>query len=227
MSETTRIIKLYNLLRAGQAYSIEHLQEALGISRAQIYRDLKVLREQLNIPIIKDGVGEKYRLDLDPNRIGPINEIPGLWLDKNESYALLTLLNIFRDIDPGFLATYLSPLRYVLKRAILSSETGGIMRGFDRKFSAELPSVAIPDRSEFPAISEALIEDKRLSLEIESSAGESISGEYSPQRIVITTEGWMLDLFCHKTEKLERVNLKTIKSAKVLNIEATQISFPE
>lgn len=61
MDRTERFYKIDQMLQAGLSVSFARLQEALGISRAQVKRDLAYMRERLNAPIEYGRDSNGYR----------------------------------------------------------------------------------------------------------------------------------------------------------------------
>lgn len=61
-----RLIRLANiLLKGGRPVSRKELQEGLEVARATLTRDLTVLRDQLNMPIVYDAMEDGYYLARD------------------------------------------------------------------------------------------------------------------------------------------------------------------
>ncbi len=57
MDRTERFYKIDQLLQDGRSVAFVKLQEALGISRAQLKRDLAYMRDRFNAPIDSAAAG--------------------------------------------------------------------------------------------------------------------------------------------------------------------------
>ena len=108
MDRTERFYKIDQLLQGGLSVSFAKLQEALGISRSQVKRDLAYMRERLNAPI-------EYNRDLNGYRFGkplagPRYGLPGLWFSAAEIHALLSMQHLLENLQPGLLTPHVKPL---------------------------------------------------------------------------------------------------------------------
>ena len=218
MGEQLRLIELRRLLEALQPVSAERLMHELEVSRATLMRGIADLRDRLNVPIAYDRERNGYRLD-NPPSYGPRYEMPGLWLRVEEVYGLLTLLNVLFEIDPGLLQPYVSPLRGLLKQILHKEEFP--LKAFNRKIAIELGNVPKPKKRVYSVVSAALMKEKRLQLTIDQG-GQDDRAEYSPQRFVLRPDGWHLDAILHPAQRLTRIAMTTIKTARVLDQSALQ-----
>lgn len=141
MSQAERISRIHFLLRAKGVVSLEELKETFEVSRATLMRDIELMRDRLGAPVIYDAKENGYRYDAA--RFGErVDELPGLWLSAKEGYAFLTLFNVLRAIDPGFLMYFLDPMRRTLKRLLTSHDF--TMWRLDEKVVIDLPNFSRP-----------------------------------------------------------------------------------
>ena len=61
MDRTERFYKIDQMLLSGRSVAFARLMESLGVSRAQLRRDLQYMRERLNAPIEYDREANGYR----------------------------------------------------------------------------------------------------------------------------------------------------------------------
>ena len=108
MDRTERFYKIDQLLQGGLSVSFAKLMEALGVSRAQLKRDLAYLRERLHAPIEYDRDSNGYRFGRP--LAGPRYALPGLWFSAAEIHALLTMQHLLENLQPGLLAPHVKPL---------------------------------------------------------------------------------------------------------------------
>src|SRR3954463_3655369 len=118
MERLERFYKIDQLLKDRKLVSFSALETALGISRATLKRDLVYMRDRFNAPIQYDRDSNGYRFGKP--RSGPRYELPGLWFNASEVLALLTMLRLLGEVQPGMLEGETRTLRERL-RAILGT----------------------------------------------------------------------------------------------------------
>ena len=79
MDRTERFYKIDQLLKDGKVVSFARFQDALGVSRATVKRDLLYMRDRFNAPIEFDRAANGYRFGKPC--AGPRYELPGLWFN--------------------------------------------------------------------------------------------------------------------------------------------------
>lgn len=211
-SSEVRLARLVQLLRPDKRVSCRKLQDELEVSRATLMRDIARLRDQLNMPIAYDREANGYFIASTDTQHGPRYEIPGLWISANQASAILVLLNVCLAIDPGVLSQ-LRPLRSLFKQIVgLPTDP---MPPIEDKLSFELGEFRGAHRSTFEALSRALYQEKRI--ELRTADNQNIGGRFSPQRFVLTTHGWVLDAYSHRTHSTVRIPLVEIGSVKVID----------
>jgi predicted DNA-binding transcriptional regulator YafY len=89
MSQTERLYKIDQMLNDRKVVSFQHLQEALGVSRATLKRDLEYMRSRLNAPIewSREAGGYRFAQASEP-QAGHAYALPGLWFNEQEIHAL-------------------------------------------------------------------------------------------------------------------------------------------
>ena len=104
MHQNERTSKLLRILMSeGRGVTVDELAATLEVSDVTVKRDLRVLRDRFAAPL-KWEAGRGYFLDDSGGGIGPFM-LPGVWLESEEIYALLTLYNIVSDLGLNGLAT--------------------------------------------------------------------------------------------------------------------------
>jgi len=221
MSELARIVRCYNLIKEDQASSVEALAKSLEVSESTVKRDVDVLRDELNIPIkFLRGIG--YRIGKPNRQIGPRLEIPGLWLSAEEAYSLLTLINVLIEIDPRRLKKYVMPMREKFEKLVQSA--GLKKQTVDHNDTDPLGKEFAGRIKHNWDISEAIINCRRLSLDIDVGDGKLRRGEFSPQCLSLTSKGWYLDALCHSTNKRRHIAMTDIRLATALDVPATTVT---
>ena len=110
MGITDRIYQINQMLENRRYVPRDELLERLGISWATLKRDITMMRDRFNAPIIYDRDLGGYRLDNEVKRLGPQYELPGLWFSAEEIHALLTMQHLLSNLDTGgLLGPHFSP----------------------------------------------------------------------------------------------------------------------
>lgn len=224
MDRTERFYKIDQLLKDSKVVTFARLQDGLGVSRATLKRDLVYMRDRLNAPI--EYVRESNGYRFGKPRAGPRYELPGLWFNATEIYALLTILQLLGNLQPGLLGAQVPTLIDRL-RAILGSG--------DHSWEevAERIRVFQPERREsnpagFSVIAAALLKRLRLFIRHYNRNEDRVTErEVSPQRLVHYRDNWYLDAYCHLREDLRSFAVDAIQNAVVRATKAKEVPKAE
>jgi len=118
MNRAERLYRIHGMLRQGRPVPMRRFLEELEISKATAKRDIEYLRDFLGAPLIYDRGANGYRYD--PN--SPEFELPGLWFNDTELYALLASEQLLEAVQPGLLGPYIGPLKGRIRKLL---EAGG------------------------------------------------------------------------------------------------------
>lgn len=191
--------------------------ERLEVSRATLRRDFDLLRDRLQMPLIYDKWAGGYVIaeDDDTNKLHRRKfELPGLWLNTQEMYALLTMLNVLEKIDPGLLEVYIKPFRGIMKQLLLKD--GFMMMNLNLKIGVELGNFKNVKQNVFNNISDALLNDGIIELKFLDGV-EFINGEYWPKRFILTPIGWDLEAIYSPSETCVRFPVSSVGSVEIIN----------
>lgn len=220
-SERFGIIERMLLTRSGVTFA--HLQQRLEVSRATLHRDLRDLRERMQVPIVCDRDTGTYRIDRSVERY----ELPGVWFSAGEIHALLSMQQLLAAFDAGgLLAEHVGPLRQRLLGMLESATDSAddIARRI-RILSAAARHYA---PQHFQHIAAALMERRRLSIEYAArSNGDTSQREISPQRLTHYRDNWYLDAWCHLRDELRSFAVDAIKTVKTIDTVARDIPEAE
>lgn len=210
MSKSERFGSIERMLLARRGMRFDDLQARLGVSRATLHRDLRDLKERMNVPILCDRETGLYRIDTRAERF----ELPGAWFSAAEIHALLSMYRLLEDLDPGgLLAEHITPFRQRLL-GLLESRSAP---------SADLPRrikilsmAARPYAPQhFQTIAAALMERQCLHIIYRArGTDEESQREISPQRLVHYRDNWYLDAWCHLRNELRSFALDAIQAIK-------------
>ena len=107
MGVTTRIYQLHHLFKQGKRLSKQQMLDRLEISHSTLKRDIDVLRDQLLAPLVCDRSDNRYYYDLSHGKF----ELPGLWFNESELYALLASQQLLESVQPGLMQSQIAPLK--------------------------------------------------------------------------------------------------------------------
>jgi proteasome accessory factor C len=123
MDRFDRIFLLHKaLVRARVPVSCAQLEEALECARATVIRTIADMRDHLGAPIVYDRARNGYLYEKEEG--GARYELPGLWFNAEETFALLACHQLLRTLQPGLLDSEIDPLRQRLER-LLATRQGG------------------------------------------------------------------------------------------------------
>lgn len=237
MNQTSRLYQIERLIRDRGCVSRALLCDRLEISRATLKRDLEYLRDRLGAPIVYDRERNGYRFDGAPGAgsatgsaaaPGARQELPGLWFNERELYALLMAHQLLAGIDDdGTLGRHLQPLLARIHQLLGPEGDAGLPALMQRvKILGAWKRPVAPEC--FERAAEALLRRRRLQMHYLTRARGSLSQrEVSPQRLVHYRNTWYLDAWCHRREALLRFALDAVQQAQVLDSPARELPLDE
>lgn len=209
MNRTERFYRIDQLLHERRVVPLQTFLDTLAISRATFKRDMEYLRDRLNAPIVWDRDAGGYRF-ADAKSAGPSYELPGLWFNAGELYALLAAHRLLADIEPGILAAHLKPLQARLAALL---DAGGhaandVLRRV-RLLSINRRSV---EPHFFTELALALMERRRIEIDAWNRRRDTLDTRIvSPQRLVHYRDNWYLDAWCHWRKALRSFSVDAIQ----------------
>ena len=225
MERTQRIARINALLSRPQGASLSLLMSELEVSRATINRDLQVLRDGMNAPIVWDSFERVYRLEPNGNA-GPTYMLPGLWLRPAQAYAVLTLNNMVQKIAPNVLGPFLLPMRGLLKEMLHDAEYK--LRGLDRKIEIDMPAMPQIGDLDFENLVEALVNEQPARFVVKSAVdGREQSFLGTPVKLRITARGWRVDIHHRRSGKTLLVSVERIIKVIAADENEDHDIFPE
>lgn len=220
MERTERFYKINELLRTRRIVSREMFLEKLEVSLATFKRDLEYLRDRMGAPIIWDREQSGYRFEENDAQQF---ELPGLWFNETEIYALMVMENLLEDMEPGLLKQRIKPLKSLII-AMMGSTEHEIEE--IRKRIRLLPIGSRHYRlPAFEGICVALFKRRRIRLvHYKRQSDERIERIISPLRLVHYRDNWYLDAWCHVRKGLRTFSVDAIREVETLTHKAKDVS---
>ena len=218
MAEIDRYYAYQSLFSGRKAVPKMEFLKKLEISSATFKRDLTMLRDRLNTPIIFDRDLGGYRLE-NPEAF---EQLPGLWFSQEEALALMTIQSMISQLEPGLLGPKLKPLQTRLNKIL---ET----QGADANILAQRIRVVhagkrrLPLKS-FELIAKATVDRKQIEIvHLNRQTGESVKRIISPQQLIHYRDNWYVDAWCHLRGGIRSFSIDAIESSMLLDKAAKDI----
>ena len=226
MDRSDRFYRIVGLLREQTVVTTKKFLDELEVSLATFKRDLEYLRSAFNAPIEYDSDKGGYILTGNVN-LGPKFELPGLWFNPSEIYALLTMRQLLADIQPGLLEPSIQPLMGRLEK-LLDRTTDYRLADIEHRVHVERIGGRTPDNAIFQTCASALLERKCLRLaHFNRASGAHTSRTVSPQRLTYYRSTWYVDTWCHMREGIRSFALDAIQGAEKLDEVAKDVPSEE
>ncbi len=220
MDRTERFYKIDALLQGGRSVPISTLMDMLEVSRATFKRDIEYMRDRLNYPIFWDRETRGYRYER--GREEEAQNLPGLWFNAQEAYALLMMQAMLSDLQPTLLKTQIEPLKARLRALIESGQHAA--EDVDKRFRLLTTGHRAVAAQHFEMVATALLSRRRLALRYHVRARDERSDRLvSPQVIVHYRGSWYLVAWCHMRHGLRSFALDAVEEAHVVEIPAQEM----
>lgn len=222
MDRTERFYKIDSLLQRGTPVPIDKLLAELEVSRATFKRDIEYMRDRLGSPIVWDRDAGGYVYE----GTAPASELPGMWFNASEAYALLMMQALLSEMQPGLLGSHIEPLRARLRAVIESGQySAADVEGRVRLMTNA--ARAVPDKH-FEVVAAALLRRERLRLVyFAKGRGESSERDVSPQMLLHYRSNWLLYAYCHARGGLRWFSMDSIEAVEILAQTATKVARAE
>jgi len=212
MNRFERLVRIHRLLQPGRPVTMRRLVEDLGVVRSTVTRDLAYLRDMLGAPIVYDRETNGHRYDREAEAF----ELPGLWLNQSELYALLATEQILEAAQPGLLGPYLGPLKARVRR--LLGQAGRSAESIGDRIRLIESGRRTLDSEEFGVVAEGVLGDQRLGFEYRGRArGDRRQRRVHPQRLIHYRSNWYLVAHCEEAEDLRLFSLDRMRGATLLD----------
>ncbi|WP_213959082.1 WYL domain-containing protein, partial [Variovorax sp. dw_954] len=196
---TERMHRILAIVRQKNGATMQELMGELEVSMSTIKRDIDVLRDRMGCPINFDHDGNKWVIGTLPS--GKRFELPGLWFNASEVYALLAMQHLLKGVEPGLLEPHLQPLKDKLEAML--GESPAKAKDIEKRIKLIHFAGRRVEVKNFELLTEAVLERRRVVMRyFNRDKGEATKREVSPLRIVHYRENWLLDAWCHLRNEL-------------------------
>lgn len=205
-----RIAKIVRLIRKKGVVPMRMFREEFeGISEKTITRDIEFLRDRFECPI--EWSRSKGGWVIDDNCQF---ELPGVWFEASEVFALLMMLRLVKGVQPGLLEEHLGPLENRLRRMLAVGAPKANIEGKVKLIHFAPRKV---DPKHFQVLASALLDGKKVHLKYWVRERQELTERtVSPQQLTHYRENWLLDAWCHWRGGLRSFSLDSIRQAQVL-----------
>ncbi len=222
MGMNERIYIIDQMLAERRFVTISQLLERLEVSLATLKRDLNVLRDRMQAPIIfdKELGGYRYEKQDQASKF----ELPGLWFSAEEIHALMTTHHLLSNLDTGgLLGGHIKPLLSRLT-ALLGAADNSIEE-IQKRVRIEMMNVRRVRLDHFEIVGSALLIRRRLRIQyFARGTNQTSQREISPQRLINYRGNWYLDGWCHLRNDLRSFSVDSIRGVDLLVTKAKDIS---
>ncbi len=222
MGMNERIYIIDQMLADRRFVTIPQLLEKLEVSLATLKRDLSLMRDRMQAPIIfdKEQGGYRYEKQDQTSKF----ELPGLWFSAEEIHALLTTHHLLSNLDTGgLLGGHIKPL--LSRLTALLSTADNPVEEIQKRVRIEMMNVRHIRLAHFEAVGSALLKRRRLRIDYYArGTNQTSQREISPQRLINYRGNWYLDGWCHLRNDLRSFSIDSIRRVELLNVKAKDVS---
>lgn len=218
MNRAERIYRLHQLLQGRRPVPLVELMAALETSRATVNRDLQYLRDFFRAPVIYEREQNGYRYDPD----APAFELPGLWFNESELYALLAAEELLEAVQPGLLRRHLGPLKRRIRRLLAAS--GHRAETISRRIRVHSVAHRRTPSELFATVAQAVLSARVLDMSYHGRARDvATERRVHPQRLVHYRSSWYLLAWCERAQDLRLFALERIGTPTLTDQPARQL----
>ena len=224
MDRLQRIYKLHRVISA-RRYPVPRslLEQELECSRATVKRIIEDMKLYFNAPIAYDRASNGYFYD---THNGAVFELPGVWFNAAELYALLTAQHLLEQVQPGLLDTHIKPAKERIDKLLAAGQHDS--REIARRVRILRMAGRDTSSAHFQTVAGALLQRQRLAIRYHGrSNDEESEREISPQRLTHYRDNWYLDAWCHQKNGLRSFAVDRLRDAHALQERAKDIAEKE
>ncbi|WP_423599938.1 helix-turn-helix transcriptional regulator [Roseateles sp. MS654] len=215
-----RMHKIVSIARFRNGVTMQALMDELEVSMSTVKRDIDALRDRFGCPIEFDRDANQWVIGtlLGGKRF----ELPGLWFNSSEIYALLAMQSLLSGVQPGLLEPHLQPLKDRLE--LLLGESIANAKDIEKRIKLIHFAGRRVKVKYFEQLTQAVLERKRVVMGyLNRDKNEMTEREISPLRLVHYRENWLLDAWCHLRNELRSFALDAIQEVELTDKTAIEV----
>ena len=218
MNRLERLYKIHDLLsNARHPVPMRQFIDALGATRNTVTRDFEYLRDFFAAPIVYDR--ERNGHHYDPQ--APVFELPGLWMNASELYALLACEQLLESVSPGLMAPRLAPLKQRIRT--LLGDAGHDAEAVSQRIHIQPVQARQTNPATFAHVASATLAARELTFVYQSrTANSARQRQVAPQRLLHYRSNWYLLAYCQQGQALRLFSLDRISAPVILDTPATR-----
>lgn len=185
----------------------------LECSDSTIGRIISYMKQSHGAPIEYDRklLGYFYN-----NKNGEVFELPGLWFNESELYALLVSQKLLLDVHPGLFSTHIQPLLSKIENILHNSQHHPDEIATKVKILHQAHRII--NNQIFQKLAKGLMENRQLNIHFYNRATNATAPRnVSPLRLVFYRDNWYLDAWCGTRKDFRTFSVINIKQTTVLN----------
>lgn len=218
-----RLHIIVRLIRRHGAVTLATLQKELEVHISTIKRDFAVLTDRLGCPLEYDVSKKGYVIRDEQLPGGGSFELPGLWFNASEVHALLAMLHLLRDVQPGFIESHLEPFKGRLRQ--LLGEGKHSVKNIEQRIKVIHFATRKVEVKHFELLTSAVLERRRLRLRyLNRDKQQMTEREISPLQLVYYRDNWLLDAWCHMRDGIRSFALDAIQQIAIIDKPAIEVS---
>ena len=210
MRQTDRLYRIHRTLRARRRPVPQAtLAEELEVSLATVKRDVERLRD-MGAPIPPANKSGGYYYDPD----SPAFELPGLWFNQSELYALLATEQLLEAVQPGVLHPQLGQLKGRVRQLLGTGDHDATTVSRRIRLQPMGARPTAPDT--FGTVAGATLAGTLLDLAYHSRhRDEASQRRVHPYRLIHYRDNWYLLAWCERAGHWRLFSLDRIQAATV------------
>lgn len=212
MNRAERIFRLHSLLKKKRPPSMQQLMGSLEVSRPTLVRDIEYMRNFMDAPIQYDRTTNTYRYDPDAEDF----ELPGLWFNASELYALLATEQLLESVQPGFLTPHIGPLKTRIRS--LLEQSGHSSELVSSRIHIRQMATRNMDNDRFTEVAGAVLKGQVLECDYHGRERNQITHrQIHPHQLLHYRDNWYLIGWCEEAKGLRTFSLDRINNIRILS----------
>lgn len=197
---------------------MKRFMEELQVGRTTVNSDFAYLRDCFGAPISYDREANGHYYNHD----GDAFELPGLWLNQSELYALLVCSQLLESVQPGLLKDRLAPLKERINKLLADIDPPD--QQINQKIQVRTLQMRQVSDAVFLPVADATLSGRRLAFDyLRRSDNQQATRLVSPQRLLNYRHNWYLLAWCHKAQALRLFSLDMIRAPSIKGEVARQV----